>query len=201
MTVSQDAISLAPAPYRGLDDDEDHAAIRQHFEAFFDRDGEELTWPHGPAAHRMGAFRVLEIPPNERTSLWSYASVGAFALRAPGIELLLLTEERTPRGVELVTTAAAFHQATPLDVGDRLPLGEPWQPGATCDGFLLCRPHPFGQPLEHARGGSRPIRVRWLLPITAAERRFAAEHGVDELELRLEDARIEYWRRDRTSVV
>jgi hypothetical protein len=201
MTRSDDSACLAPEPYRGLDDDADHAAIRQHLEAFFDHEGEELVWAHGPAAHRMGPFRVLEIPPNERTRLWTYASVGAFALRAPHIELLLLTEQRTPRGVELVTTAAAFHQASGLDLGDRLPLGEPWQPDATCDGLFVCRPHPFGVVLERARGGSHPVRVRWLLPITAAERRFAAERGAGELELRLEDAQAEYWRRDRPGVV
>lgn len=193
--------SAAPEAYRGLDDDEDHAAVRQHVEAFFDREGEELTWPHGPAAHRMGPFRVLEVPPNERTRLWAYASVGAFALRDPCVELLLLAPERTPRGVELVTIAAAYHQANGLRAGDRFAIGEPWLPGATCDAFLVSAPHPFGESLERARGGAHPIRILWLLPITPAERRFAHEHGVSELELRLEDAAPEYWRPDRPSTV
>jgi hypothetical protein len=201
MTEPDDPPPPAPEAYRGLDDEEDHAAIRQHIEAFFEREGEELTWPHGPAAHRMGPFRVLQIPPNERTRLWTYVSVGAFALRDPCVELLLLAEERTPRGVELVTIAAAFHQASGLRPGDRLPLGEPWLPGATCDAFLVCAPLPFGPTFERARGGAHPIRILWLLPITAAERRFASERGVDELELRFEDATLEYWRRDRASVV
>jgi hypothetical protein len=201
MTTGDDSPPLATEAYRGIDDDEDHAAVRQHVEAFFDREGEELTWPHGAAAHRMGPFRVLQVPPNDRTHLWTYSSVGAFALRDPCIELLLVTEERTSRGVELVTIAAAFHQANGLRPGDRLPIGEPWLPGATCDAFLVSAAPPFGPTLERARGGAHPIRVLWLLPITPAERRFAADHGVNELELRLDDAPLEYWRRDRASVV
>jgi hypothetical protein len=201
---ADDADATAPleaVPYRGLDDDEDHAAVRQHYEAFFDREGEELTWPHGVGAHRMGAFRVLEVPPNERTPLFTYASVGAFALREPCIELVLLTGERSARAVELVATAAAYHQATGLSVGDRMPLGRPWLAGSTCDAFLVSPPHPLGATFERARGGTRPVRVLWLMPITPAERRFAAENGVAELELRFEDAPVEHWVAGRPSVV
>jgi hypothetical protein len=189
------------AVYRGLDDDEDHAALRQHFEAFFDREGEELTWPRGPFAHRMGPFRVLEVPPNERSALWTYATVGAFALRDPAVELALSVGEQTPRAVELLSVAAAHHQTHGLRPGDRLPLGEPWLYGATCDAFLVSATHPLGSTFERARAGARAVHVLWLVPITPAERRFASEHGVGELELRFEDAPFEYWRRDRASVV
>jgi hypothetical protein len=185
-------------------DDETHAAVRMHYETFFDREGVELTWPHGPAAHRLGAFRVLEVPPNEQTALWTYASVGAFAL-GPGtgepLEFLLLTEQATERGVELVTMVAAYHHTGRLALGSRLPLGQPWLEGATCDAFLLSVPHPFGPTLETARVGERAVRVLWLLPITSAERRFAAQHGLEALEQRLDDAPVEYWRADRPSVV
>jgi hypothetical protein len=194
-------VALEPTPYRGLDDDEEHAALRQHYEAYFDREGEEITWPHGPAAHRMGAFRVLEVPPNEHTPLWTYASIGAFALREPRLELLLLIAERSSRGVELVTIAAAYHQARGLRVGDRVALGEPWLEGATCDALLVSAPSPFGPALERAQAGARAVRVLWLLPITPAERRFAGERGAEELEQRFDDSPPEYWRHDRASVV
>jgi hypothetical protein len=194
-------VALETTPYRGLDDDEAHAAIRQHYEAYFDREGEELTWPHGPAAHRMGAFRVLEVAPGERTQLWTYASVGAFVLREPGLELLLLIAERSTRAVELVTIAAAHHQARGLRAGERIALGEPWIDGAMCDALLVSARTPFGAALERAQAGGRAVQVLWLLPITPAERRFAAERGVEELEQLFDDSPPEYWRRDRASVV
>jgi hypothetical protein len=196
--------SMRAVRYAGLGDDEAHGALRQHYETFFDREGEELTWPYGAEAHRLPAFRVLQIPPNEQTGLWTYASVGAFALGGPGddpLEFILLTQDATERGVELVTIVASYHQTRRLGVGQRLPLGEPWLEGATCDAFLVSLPYPFGPTLETARLGPRVVRVLWLLPITPAERRFAAQHGLEALEERFDDARVEYWRPERASVV
>jgi hypothetical protein len=191
-----------PMRYQG-DDDDDRSAIRLHFETFFDRDGEELTWPHGPAG-RLGAFRVLQLPPNEQTPFWTYASIGAFALGPPGtepLELLLLTPGATGRGVELVTLAAEYHHARGLALGHRLSLGEPWLAGATCDAFLVSLPHPFASTVRTARAGGRTVHVRWLLPITPGERRFAAEQGVAALEQRFDDAPVDYGRPDRPSCV
>jgi Suppressor of fused protein (SUFU) len=196
--------NLAATPYNGLDDDEAHASVRQHYETFFDREGEELTWPHGAGRARLGPFRVLRIPPNEETGLWTYASVGAFALGPAGadsLEFVLLLPQPNDRGVELVTMVAHYHNAERLGLGHRFPIGEPWLPGATCNAFLLSVPYPFGATLEHLRVGSRQVRITWLLPITDAERRFAAQQGLEALEQRFDDARIEYWRLDRASVV
>jgi hypothetical protein len=196
--------NLAATPYTGLDDDEAHASIRQHYESFFDREGEELTWPYGPAKARLGAFRVLRIPPNERTGLWTYASVGAFAHSPEGaesLEFVLLMQQPSDRGVELVTMVAYYHNAERLGLDHRFPIGEPWLPGATCNAFLVSLPYPFGPTLEHLRVGPRQVRITWLLPITEAERRFAKEQGSEALEQRFDDARIEYWRLDRASVV
>jgi hypothetical protein len=196
--------NVQAVPYAGFDDDEAHASVRQHYETYFDREGEELTWPHGPARGRLGAFRVLRIPPNEQTKLWTYASVGAFALGpndAEATEFLLLTQEATDRGVELVTLAADYHHSQRLALGSRLPIGEPWLEGATCDAFLVSLPYPFGPTLQKVRAGDRVVRITWLLPITPAERRFAAQHGLEALEQTLDDAPVEYWRPDRPSVV
>jgi hypothetical protein len=195
---------LQAAPYTGLDDDEAHAGVRQHYETFFDREGVELTWPHGPARARLGAFRVLRIPPNDQTNLWTYGSVGAFALGpsdAEPIEFLLLTPAATDRGVELVTLAADVHHSQRLALGSRLLVGEPWLEGATCDAFLVSLPYPFGPTIQKVRVADRVVRISWLLPITAAERRYAAQHGLEALEQTLDDAPVEYWRPDRPSVV
>jgi hypothetical protein len=208
MTGTHGGPPLQPDRYVGTGDDEAHDIVREHYETFFDREGEELTWPHGPhgpAAHRLGAFRVLEIPPNDQTPLWTYASVGAFALGPPEAEplefLLLFGHQATERGVELVTTVAYHHHTRGLAPGHRLPLGEPWIEGATCDAFLVSAPHPFGPTLERVRVGARLVRVLWLLPITPAERRFAAQRGLEALEQRFDDAPVEYWQASRPSAV
>jgi hypothetical protein len=196
--------NLPAAPYTGLDDDELHAGVREHYETFFDREGEELIWPHGPARARLRSFRVLRVPPNDHTGLWTYASVGAFALgpdSGESLEFFLLTQQATDRAVELVTMVAHYHHTEHLGLGHRLPIGEPWLEGATCDAFLVSLPYPFGPTLENLEVGGGPVRVLWLLPITAAERRLATQDGLEALEERFDNARIEYWRPDRPSVV
>ena len=40
---------------------------------------------------------------------------------------------------------ADYHHSRSIDLGNRIPIGEPWLDGATCDGFLVVLPYPFGQ--------------------------------------------------------
>jgi Suppressor of fused protein (SUFU) len=201
--VEQEGVE--PQLYRGGEgDSERHAAMRSHYESFFDTAGREVYWPVGPAVHAMPGFRVLEIPPNAETALWTYASVGAFASargRDTPVEFLLMTEAQTGRGVELVTMVAHYHLHHPLGLGHTLAIGEAWLPGASCDAFLVSPPYPFGPSLERAPLGEGEAHVCWLLPVTPAERRFVKTHGVEALVAEFDLAQLRYWRPDRRSLV
>jgi hypothetical protein len=204
--VEQECVE--PRLYRGdAGDSERHAALRSHYESFFDSAGRELTWPAGsagPAPHVVPGFRVLELPPNGETALWTYASMGVFASARGSdtpIEFLLMTERQTGRGVELLTMVVHYHLSQPLGLGHMLAIGEPWLPGASCDGFLVSLPYPFGPSFQRAPLGEGEAHLYWLLPITAAERRFAKAHGVEALEAEFERAQVGYWVPDRRSVV
>jgi hypothetical protein len=48
--------------------------------------------------------------------------------------------------------------------------------------------------------GTGSARFLWLLPITSSERQFAKEHGVEALEERFDQAQLQYWDINRTSV-
>ena len=203
------AAAVGPAGDAGVDprlydggegDSERHAELRAHYESFFDISCRELTWPAG---RDTPGFRVLEVPPNEETPLWTYATIGCFAgapkgeTGEPAVEFILMSETQAGRCVELATMAARYHAFQPLVLGQALVIGEPWLPGATCDAFLVSPPHLFGPSFEHA-----PVaRVRWLLPITPAERRFLKTHGAPALEAELERAPIRYGAADRPSVI
>ena len=50
-----------------------------------------------------------------------------------------------------------------------------------------------------ARAGR--CNFRWVIPITAEERAYAAERGLDALEQRFEEAGLEYWDPHRASVI
>jgi hypothetical protein len=67
--------------------------------------------------------------------------------------------------------------------------------------MLVSLPYPFGPELEMATIGDHSVRLLWLLPITAAERRYKIEHGLEALESRFDDAGLRYWVATRGSVV
>ena len=45
------------------------------------------------------------------------------------------------------------------------------------------------------------MHFRWVIPITGEERAYAAEHGLEALEQRFEEAGLEYWDPHRGSVI
>jgi hypothetical protein len=85
-------------------------------------------------------------------------------------------------------------------IGHTVPIGEPWVPRSTCDHLLVSLPYPFGPDLELCDWDGDHARLLWLLPITEAERDIKAEHGLEALEQRFDDAAIKYWDPARSSV-
>ena len=97
--------------------------------------------------------------------------------------------------------ATWYHRHKHLDCGHTLPIGEPWLPGSTCNHFLVSLLYPFGPKLENCEVAGEPMRVLWLLPITAAERAFKVEYGLEALEQKFDDVGLEYWNPGRVSAV
>lgn len=148
-------------------------------------------------------FFVCEVGPGPRSTLWLYATVGASELRdgPGGLEFILACPSQCERGVELATMAARYHRRQGLGMGHTCPIGEPWLPGAACHHILVTFPYPWGPALEVVPYGDSHIHVLWLLPITAAERAYKAEHGQEALEALFEAKKLEYWKIDRDSLV
>jgi Suppressor of fused protein (SUFU) len=178
--------------------------VRAHLNSFFaGHIVAERRWLLGPMVREHPSFYVLEVAPGPRSSLWVYVSVGASDMRqneGAALEFILACPSQSDRGVELVTMSARYHRTQGLDQGHTLPIGEPWLPGATCDHILISLPYPWGPDFEVLRYAQSHIHILWLLPITAAERGYKAEHGQEALEVLLEKEGLEYWRVDRCSV-
>jgi Suppressor of fused protein (SUFU) len=147
-------------------------------------------------------FYVCEVAPGPRSMLWLYVSVGTSQLRrkAP-LEFILACPKQTERGVELVTMAARFHKTHGLGVAHTLPIGEPWLPGSACDHFLVSVPYPWGPGLENVDHDGVHAHILWLVPITAAERAYGSQNGVESLEVLFESRKLEYWNVQRPSLV
>jgi hypothetical protein len=70
-----------------------------------------------------------------------------------------------------------------------------------CAHFLVSLPYTYGPDLEQCSWETGHLRVLALMPITAAERSYKIENGVEALEQRLGDAAIDFANPLRRSVV
>jgi Suppressor of fused protein (SUFU) len=151
--------------------------------------------------------RVLRVDPESRGGLWLHVSSGASlpaegsAGATQGSEFVLVTPFKTLRAVELLAMVVYFHGVQALSVGDIVSVGEPWLPGSTCGHLLVSNPYLLADELWRLALPGRTVHFRWVIPITAAERAYATERGLDALEQRFEEAGLEYWDPHRASVV
>jgi hypothetical protein len=118
-----------------------------------------------------------------------------------GSEFVLVTPFKTLRAVELLAMVVYFHGVQELSVGDTVSVGEPWLPGSTCGHLLVSNPYLLADELWSLPLPGRTVNFRWVIPITARERAYAAERGLEALEQRFEQAGLEYWDPHRQSVV
>jgi hypothetical protein len=151
--------------------------------------------------------RVLRVDPESRGGLWLHVSSGASLPTegstggAHGSEFVLVTPFKTLRAVELLAMVVYFHGVQALSVGDIVSVGEPWLPGSTCGHLLVSNPYLLADELWKLPLPGRTVHFRWVIPITATERAYATERGLDALEQRFEEAGLEYWDPHRASVV
>jgi len=194
-----------PPPWRA-----DRRSIRQvekHYRRYFEgHESGRFDSTPGPIGDRLSGLEILRFGPGPRTETWVYATLGASAVRsdAHGTEFFLLSPDSQDIHCETLTMTAFYHAGEMeqrLGLGHTVPIGRPWCPGSMCDHLLVSLPYPFGPALEECtvRGGH--VQVLWLLPITESERDFKAEHGLEALEERFEEAELEYWNPTRKPTV
>jgi hypothetical protein len=179
-----------------------------HVKAFFD--GHSIRtreWPSGPVKTRVPGFEVYEAGPGPRFGGWSYVTTGcwdATARNEHGGEFVLSASEPSLRHVELLTMVAYYHAGPEhqrLDLGHTLDIGVPWTKESLCTHLLISLPYFYGPEFEICAWPGGHARILAVQPITAAERAFKIEHGVEALEQRLEDAKATFASPYRPSVV
>jgi hypothetical protein len=179
-----------------------YPALRAHIRRFFKgHRRQEYAYTQGPAGRILPDFRVVRVAPGPRMQLTTYLSVGSWEAAGEGncgMELLVTTQQPEMKCVELLAMVAYYHRTQGLGVGHTFPLGYGWL-GGKCDHVLVSLPYPFGPDLEWCDlGDDGHVRFLWLLPITEAEKRFRHEHGLEALEQRFDEAKLNHafpWRK------
>lgn len=168
--------------------------IRQHYIDCWQQEPTTMTWPKGPVAELPVGFQVLVFAPNERRTMWSYATCGMSQQPdSPPLEIHLLSQKENDSHVELLTSIAHYHlTGAYLGLGHTVNFGRPWVPGSKCSHGLMSLPYLDGPKLEWLRSGDAEIRFLWMIPICAREVAYKADHGLEKLERLFEESRFNY---------
>lgn len=187
------------------DADEVREAVRRHVEAFWPgHPQEEFVWTLGPIEDRLPGFRVRRVAPVKRPDPWVYVTVGAAnATDGDGMEFFILSPSESPEHVETLAMVANFHADSRyrLSFGRIINIGRPWMEGSVADHLLVSLPYSYGPSLEHCEAPGRHVQVLWLVPITAAEARYAQQQGLEALEQLLEQSGVDVITQHRPSLV
>ena len=181
-----------------------HEAVQAHY---------EKAWAPSAMVHcvldendiraGMEGFTVLEIPPDSKRPVWTYATCG---MSMPDdkelIELHLCSPKHHRGHAELLTAVAHYHRTgAHLGCWHTVNFGRPWLPGSLCDYGLLSLPYLDGSALEKGCIAGHAVSFLWLIPITRAEREYKLEQGIEALEQRFEQCSFNYADPARPSVV
>ena len=180
-------------------------ALAKHLNRHFPRRPRSAHhWPFGPVEDVLPGFRVVRVSPTSPADPWFYVTQGVAAISSTPerLEFVLMAPAESATHVESLAMVANFHADPAYGVreGKVLNIGRPWLDGSTCDHFLVSLPYPLGPDFEWCRTWGTPIRILWLLPVTAAEANLARDRGVEELESRLERHAVDILDVHRASV-
>ncbi|MEU4689725.1 suppressor of fused domain protein [Actinoplanes sp. NPDC023714] len=165
-------------------------------------------WKVAPQTRRLTAGRHHDLPSwfsvleFQRERTWCYATVGMSAGEPDGIEAFLVTPEQNPRAVEFLYSLTHYNlTGAPLDLGHTVNFGEDLWDGSGLDHGFLSFPYVEEPGFETFDCDGARTDVAWLIPITAAERDYKKQNGVEALETLFEDRSLDYLNPARGSLV
>lgn len=184
-------------------------ALFAHVDRCWDRhDKHLLRVDDHPVAGSIPNFRVARIDPDDTgMEPFAYLTLGAWQLtreQGYGLEIVLLASQADDaRHARTLADLVHVHgqEQSGLREGSVLPLGRGWMEGSACDHLLVMVPYPYGPGLEHVSCNALRLRILWVCPITAAEARYTEARGLEAIERRFEQARIDFLDPNRRSAV
>lgn len=178
--------------------------VTNHYISIWGREYESFTWNDGPYSELGNDFCVLEFPPHDSRTMWTYSTCCMSTPKeGDPIELHLFSPDKDESMVELLTVLAHFHQfGEKLNVWHTVNFGKPWKPDSLCSYGLISLPYLDGPNLELFKlDDEKIIHFYWLIPITKAELIFKQKSGIENLEEIFERKAFNYIDPLRKSVV
>ncbi|HXD34413.1 MAG TPA: suppressor of fused domain protein [Pyrinomonadaceae bacterium] len=168
-------------------------SIRRHYQRLWGS-FDELKWSKGPVEQLPDGFRILKFAPSNRLPLFTFATSGMSEADDPErMECFLLSPSSDLSLCELLTVIAWYHRTNArLGWGHTVNFGRPWLPESLCDQGLFSLPYLDGPELENLDIDGKRTQFLWLIPITADERAFKIERGLEALEARMESSGFDY---------
>jgi hypothetical protein len=169
-------------------------AIQSHYEVFWNNKSEKCLFDSGPVEQLPDDFQVIKLPPSLKRGLWTYATC---CMSQPGdrnqLELHIFSPQENEFLPEILYAIAHFHRTSALlNLGHTVNFGKPWFSESLCDYGLISLPYLDGPNLENCDYLGDTISCLWLVPITAAERNYKKEFGLEALESIFDEKQINY---------
>jgi Suppressor of fused protein (SUFU) len=164
---------------------------------------QHCAFSDGPLAELPRDFCVVKFAPHADRNMWTYATC---AMSQPNdaskIELHIFSPVESVEIEELLFAVAHFHRTGAwLDLGHSVNFGRPWIAPSICDHGLVSLPYLDGPTLEDGQRDQVGIKFYWLIPITASEKDFKKNHGLEALEECFDRVELDYVNPMRGSVV
>jgi hypothetical protein len=179
-------------------------SIIQHYKKKWGQNFESVSWDGGGSINlTCPDFSILKFRPRVERNLWTYATVGMSLSDAyEGLELHMFAQVASREIEEILVATAAYHlEEATLSLGDTVNFGKGWLQSSGCDHGLISLPYLDGPNLEILDLAASKTRFLWLVPITAREKNFKKEHGIEALEEAFELAGLNYADPTRASIV
>lgn len=148
-------------------------------------------------------FKVLEIMPNSKRSIWTYATVGMAGNHGDSdIELHVFSDIINLIWVDILESIAHFHLTEArLSIGHTVNFGVDILAGSNLTHGLISLPYLDGPGLELFSYGIQKISCLWLIPISQSELQYKKLYGLEALERLFEKAAFAYYDPMRLSIV
>lgn len=176
--------------------------IQEHYAQFW---GEFTVhrFDKGRVNELPAGFKILKFPPNNKRSMWTYATCGMSGNPgANAIEIHIFSPAEHDFLIELLTVIAHYHvTGGNLGLGHTVNFGCSWYKDSQLDYGLISLPYLDGPAFELYQIEMKKIQFLWLIPITASERNYKMQYGLEMLEQKFEEIHLNYLDPYRKSAV